>query len=323
MYYKFCLIMLIILIMMSCSESLDPNGPYVEKKLLYGVLSTQTNKQSIILSKSYKASENEPNLNEQWLKECEMMVWFEDYVKIFKPEIVIDEDINGNKTEKIVFTHPNFEVSKGETYEIWARFPDGKQLSAKTTVPNIDKFYIADRTSNDYKQLSSINPNKNKKYYFVWTGTEINTVSYYELNLRYYVIHNNEKTLRKIRIPSHYVKNGNNYIPQYVKPGTINVGVFDVDVLPELLAQIKKSSPPNSNIELKDIFMDLIIYDDELSDYYFSTGNYAGSIPIEVDQPAHNNIKNGVGLFGSIYFRQRAIIFDDIYLRTINLNNIN
>lgn len=309
-----------LLLVLGCSESLEPNGVFREKRILYSVLDPEKNEQIVYLEKSYKNEEEELNDDKAWKYDCEVVIWFKDSVKIFKPEVISIKDSLNNNEKVIAFVHSNFSPEENVEYEISARFPDGKSLTAKTKLPEVSKAFIA-KTKNGEEKIQFLDHGENNQCYFLWGGEELLfNAAYFEMEL-YYELDKSAGTVQmKKRIPAYFELEKNKYVPKYLNPGNYYNAFLNTNLLDRVVSLIKEENEQNTGLKLGDVLLDLIVYDEELSNYYYSTGGYLKDILLAVDQSAHTNVNGGTGIFGS-FTRKRIILrLDENYIKNVRIN---
>lgn len=84
----------------------------------------------------------------------------------------------------------------------------------------------------------------------------------------------------------------------------------------------QKNDSEKKKYTINSIFLELSVFDKNLSTYYFTVGLDDNSFAIGLDEGDYSNIENGFGIFGSFITQEFRISLSKNYVTSLGYNYI-
>lgn len=315
---KFIFTIFILTIFISCDESFSPNAPYEEKYSLNCIIRGDSLFQVATVYKSYDVQNIDPleNTEDPFINGAFLRMWRgNDEIYIFSDSSKERTDTSRYKSDFKYYYIDDFTPNEGDILKIEALLPNGRRLSSNTLVPTevirseSRSDTIVTRTSKGYLSTTWIIENPDQVYLP-------------KLYIEYFK-NENGVNIRKIKIvPWKNVKIDN--ITKYIYPSLSRDYSIDyeIDLIAESMEDISKNDSEKKKYTINSIFLELSVYDKNLSTYYFTVGLDDNSFAIGLDEGDYSNIENGFGIFGSFITQEFRISLSKNYVTSFGYNYI-
>lgn len=305
----FCfLLILISLFNLSCEESFSPKEEFKERYVLYGDFSmlpqVNFNSASVHLFKTYDVEGYNPytNKNNPVISKADVVLSISG--KEYK--MVEDTILSISRYDSIEIAYNpgllRLVAKPNDLVKVTAKLPNGKILSASTTIPSPPNFSYSYQYSNGF--TTNIDRSMwGSSFVISWSKFKEN-LYFPRLVLSYSKKVGQEIVLNRVEkeIPLRFVKKGDKFEPVY--PGYTWETKLDYsfEAIDSTLAQISGSDPEKGNYIIHSFYLRYKIFDEHLAKYFSSTKGFLDEFSIRLDESTYTNVSGGIGVFGSEYF---------------------
>lgn len=284
-------IVIILITGLSCDENINPVGELRETYLLNCILNGNDSSQIAVLTKNFS---EKGSMEISSISGADIRVWFGDSVYVFK-----EEDINGEEFKslpiKSFYRSEPFDLNAfNKEVEIEALLPNGKRLTGISKTPDFVFF-------DDENSVTSI-PNENEFFRMQWKGDEVRQY-FPRLTIFYSTPEQDAGKLLNIEVP--YKMNGET--PIYKQPDNSNALIIEKRALDYAMDQLSINISNKSLITIFDAKLEILAFDENMSNYYISTHKAPDAISVQVDQVDFSNINGGLGVFASMVKVEESI----------------
>ncbi|MBU0473700.1 MAG: DUF4249 domain-containing protein [Bacteroidetes bacterium] len=296
----FISVILIFSIFISCDDSFSPKAPYDERYSLNCIIRGDTSFQVATTYKNYDVSYIDPyeNKEDSFIDGAFIRMWRgNDEISIFKDTTMERTDQSRFKTDIKYYYINGFVPTAGDSLEIEALLPNGRRLRSNTKVPKEVK--RNEIYSDMVLTRSLVNHLRTS-----WEIKNQNLVYLPKLVLCYYEKVNGVNIWKEKIIPWKKLKIDNETKYIYPSPSGDYLIDYDVNIIKEAMEDISKNDSEKGKYTIIYLWLELSIFDENLSTYFFTVGLEDNSLAIGLDEGDYSNIENGFGIFGS-YFTQR------------------
>lgn len=257
-----------------CSDTFSPDGPYKEKLVVFGVLSTRSDTQYVYVRTTYRSPENSGSTH---VEGAQVIIHEADSTFLFRDTALT---INPAATE---YAHVAYRlhVQPGLTYTLSVSSPShgsvashGTGLYRGTLVPEPD-------LSGDL--AARVYPGVNARAFIV------------RLYLEYEVLEDTSWIPMRAEIPVSVHESGELVYPKPVSRDVSRVA-FGIPGYASVVTQLRQRYP-NGRVRLDGTAFVLTQLDDALFAYYSTVNGFPGSGTLRLDEPDYTNIAGGVGIF--------------------------
>lgn len=310
----FILALLISAFLVSCEDSFSPYAPFTADYILNGIIRGDTSYQVITLSKSYQPDGPDPLGYKQdpAITGARIEIYYDNMVFALRDSSITRMDTIHFNTPFSFYYLKDFKPGINKKISIKAFLPDGTSLEASTITPSISfaDFIREDNFGYDFP------PDTGRSLIIRWNDK--GPYSYDpDINLNYKV--DGDSVLHKIALPLRYDERG---APVYSMPERDNFIVIDTSSIGKTLGALVAKYGGKSGIKIKNITMDLLVYDEDLSAYYSSLEFGLNGFTVRIDDPDFTNVKGGLGIFGSYVSTRFTTDIDDQYLKKLGFEKI-
>lgn len=311
-------IILTFIVFISCDDSFSPKAPYEEKYSLNCIIRGDSLIQVATVYKSYDVPNTDPleNTEDPFIDGAFIRMWRgNDEIYIFKDSSMERTDASRYKSDFKYYYINDFAPNEGDILKIEALLPNGRRLSSNTLVPievlrsESRSDTIVTRTSKGYLSTTWIIENPDQVYLP-------------KLYIEYFE-NENGVNIRKIKIvPWKKVKIDN--VTKYIYPSLSRDYSIDyeIDLISESMEDISKNDSEKKKYTINSMFLELSVFDKNLSTYYFTVGLDDNSFAIGLDEGDYSNIENGFGIFGSFITQEFQISLSKNYVTSFGYNYI-
>lgn len=285
--------LLFILTVNSCDDSINPNAPFRERYSLNGIIKSDTSFQIITLSHSYQPEDNNPlsYTEDPAIINAEVNVYYDNKLYRMRDTIITRIDTSHYKGPIHFYYNSELKPGPNKAIEIDAILPNGILLQSESITPDVPYIGFFDIASDKLiPSTTGSNVSINWKY--------IPNVLYdYKLFLKYQI--KGESIIYKKEVPLFYSIENNTSVPVYPIPTSEAKLTLEVETLTEFLNNLPESGKSKKDYLILGIDLDVIVYDEYLSKYYYSVKQGTDGFTVKLDAPDYSNIKGGFGVFGS------------------------
>jgi hypothetical protein len=304
-----------VMINYSCEENFSPKGEFQQKYILNCIIRGDTSLQTATVTKTYNVDGYDPyaNHDDPFLDKAFIRIWVGDSVYFMKDSSIARTDTSRYKGPIHFFYLNNFQPGAINNMDIEAVLPDGKTLSAQTTLPDAVAWNLTniDSTDSNSYRIPSLSND-----YFSFRWYQGSSLGWYLP--RYYIVYtklvNGAEERHEILVPEAYENTGNKIEPVYPSPTknlTLNIQNYSLD---SVFTQISAGDPNKSHYKIYGGVLELLVFDENLSKYYSSTNGFLDDYTIRLDETDFTNVQGGLGIFGSYLKQKRGSKIDADYI---------
>ena len=307
---------IILTIFISCDESFSPKAPYEERYSLNCIVSGDSSFQIATVYKSYEVPNTDAleNTEDPSIDGAFIRMWIgNDEIFIFRDSTMERADTSRYKSDFKYYYINNFDSNDGDILRIEALLPNGKRLSSNTLVPT-------EELRNEGRSDTIVT--SKSKGYMTTTWIIENPDQFYLPKLYIdYLENENGVNIRKMKIipwKKVEIDNATEYIyPSLSKDYSID---YEIDLITEAMEDISKNDPEKNKYTVDSLFLELSVFDKNLSTYYFTVGLEDNSLAIGLDEGDYSNIENGFGIFGSFITQEFRISLSRDFVNSFGYN---
>lgn len=308
---------LILLILSSCDQSLNPKGEYTEKYVLNCVLRGDTSYQVAVLSHSYDVEGFDPYANtvDPAIAGADIRLWYNDSVFVFRDTLVERlGEVRYPDSLKIYYLK-NVNLLFNKSVEIEALLPNGRRLKSSTVT---SKEIIFD-DENSSKVIPAVNT---PLVQVIWN--QDSDVVYYlpKFNVTWYKKVNGQYERHIMEIPLRYDLDGNHYSPVYPRPSFQTAVFYNPEDIKRALESISEGDPEKSNYSVRINNQVVVFGMDQNLGRYYSANLQENNFTVRLDETDYSNIEGGFGVFGSYVLKKYDIRFIPEFLTELGYNPV-
>jgi len=294
---KYILILMLFalaLINYSCDQSINPNAPFRERFILNGIMRSDTSYQIVTLTHSYQPEGYDPKeyVDDPAINNAEVNIYYDNKLYHLRDTVVARKNSSRYGDSVHYYYNPDLKPGPGKVIEIDALLPNGLLLQSESKTPDIPAFGFFDYNSDEL-----IPPAFGTTIKVDWQ--DVADVLYApRLNINYYV-GGGDTTIHHKEVPLFYYSSGGTLNPVYPTPGRKHFIEVDIETIKQALNEIPTEGKTKKQYSIKDMSLEVIVYDEYLSTYYSSIQLGLDGFTVKLDNPDYSNIKGGFGIFGS------------------------
>lgn len=308
------LLVLSVLLIYSCEDTLNPNAPFRARYVLTGVIRSDTSLQVVTVTRSYRPPELNPYSykDDPAITGAEVNMWYRDTLFELRDTVLMREDSSHYTYPVHCYYVNNLRPDPNQYVDVEALLPNGLLLQSFTKTPAVDYSFFNPNSD------QTIPPTHHPSYYFVkWKQLDDELYSP-RIQIVYYVKGNPEE--QTMLVPLRYFqKNGEN-VPIYPRQTNVNEITLSMETINTAMRAIAGSDPAKGNYSIVEMDVQMIVYDPNLSTYYSSMQEATDGFTVRLDQPDYSNVTGGFGLFGSYVRTELKVKFTKEYLKTFGYN---
>ncbi|PKL84033.1 MAG: hypothetical protein CVV24_01880 [Ignavibacteriae bacterium HGW-Ignavibacteriae-3] len=294
----------IIITSLACDDQVNPKTDFRELYALNCVIKGDTSLQVATISRAYDVNGFDPlsNTADPFIKGAKIKLTYHGTGEVFffRDTTLIRTDNSRYTSPMSYYYIKNFRPTYESPVSIEAVLPNGKVLSAKSTVLFISRFAIENRSY-------TIPSTTTGKYLgFSWTAATPSVKDekiYYvpELIIKYAKIQGGTPIELQKKVPLYYISGENGEFPLYpsIQSNITSVN-FDTLTIRRSLEEISAGDANKQNYIIRNAVFRLIITDKNLAVYYAAQKTFLDEFSVRVTQPEFTNINGGLGIFGTL-----------------------
>ena len=288
----------------SCDSSFDPRGPFLDRLVVYGVLTPTNQTHYVRIFSTYNPPGLNPldNTSSNQISSAVVSLAFDTSTLALR-DTVVPRDDPGRYTDSVkAFVASPLSIVRGRTYSLTVNSPVYGILTASTRVPgtgvmdiDIDSRYALTTPSEARADISIfVAPSPSTEGHAVRVFVE------YELPVA------NPGVILTEEIPLEITnyQDCTHFDAEYPHVrrrelvGGRELWTFRLENYRRALIRILKIHE-GVVIDFRRVYVELVQADEHLYKYYSLVNGFQDQFTIRVDQPNYTNINGGLGLFGS------------------------
>lgn len=280
-------------LVISCDNNFSPYSDFEKKYVINCILNPNDSIQTLVLMENVQPNDQNVdniNFNSMIVDDAIIRIWYNDEVIRFK------QSKGANKIPEVkegYYYVKNLPIIKGTKYQLEAVVNNIQKIKSELVVP--DSLQLNLNNTSPQVPAESHQPGGSKSISIAW-----NYDNRYNLStIKFYLFYKNVDTeeFGKKEIPHNLIIKDNKMVPLYEKPkrtGVINLPLTTFD---KFFEEWEKEIFV-SKYRLLGLGFEIIVYDQNLTEYYFSIANHKESVSVVIDDYNTSLIKGGYGLFG-------------------------
>jgi hypothetical protein len=220
------------------------------------------------------------------------------------------------RTQQWVYTNSISTLKFDAAVSITAKLPNGKILTAHTTVPGQRNFVSNYEFGTGL--TSPINREPGKPNWIIsWENNDDIEVHLYvpRLTISYTKMVGENEIAGSVPVPLRYVSSPGGTIPYFPSMSPQKQCAFEFAALDSAMANIASGEPDKSKFGVHSARFEFIEYDMPLSKYFASINGSLDQYSIRTDESVYSNINGGIGVLGSYVVRWVDFMFDERYVQ--------
>lgn len=291
---KILILLFIGFLIISCDNEIEPYSDYQQNIVVYGILSLDTNFQSIAVLKNYSLEEyNNPTITNE-IEGAKVRVYNDTENYTFVQTKKERKDKDRYKTEMVYYTNSNFKPNEGTTYNLLVELPDGKKLKSSLITPRGQLYYT---------KFEPIIPTNTVELVYNLSynlSTSITSyITYSRLYLHYNYKENNVFKRKVVEIPSKVISSGSEKSYYFAPPDVYPFAYFDNAAVKYVLSNLNKADTTHANYQLIGPELKFFIMEKNLGRFVLTNTSSPQGLSVILDTYDYSNIEGGLGVFGS------------------------
>jgi hypothetical protein len=263
-----------------CTESFDPNGPYTDRLVVYGVFTAQSDTQFV---RVYRTSPQPGSPAGTEVLDAHVVVTQGARTFPFRDTTVVDSQAAPSPARLRAHVAYGLRLEAGQRYTLTVQSPSVGNASAQATALYRGSLITETNVRGDIAVRVTLG--ENARAYIVRM--------YLDYRIR------PDTTTQRIEIPERIIPpTGEKIYPRPISRALTNVG-FTSGALSAIVSELRQQHPGNTILPLRTVFV-LTQLDESLYAYYSTANHFPGSGTIRLDEPDFTNIQGGLGVFGML-----------------------
>lgn len=294
----------------SCNDTISPNAPFRERFILNGLMRGDTTYQVVTLTHSYRPDGLDPlsYKTDPALDDAEVNIYYKNQLYHMRDTTVARTDTSRYTDSLHYYYNAQLKPDANEDIEIEALLKAGYLLKAITKTPDT-KYSFFDLGNSD--RIIPPNPEATRVRL---TWKNLGLVYEPRIFIQYSI--KGDTTQYTKSVPLYYI-NGS---PSYPVQSRINYVYLDLSTIKRVLDEIQPDLKSRANYSIVNMHIQLLVYDENLSNYYSSIKQGLDGFTIKLDTPDYTNIQGGYGIFASYSNVEYKFFFDQKYLQSFGYN---
>ncbi|MBT8377916.1 MAG: DUF4249 family protein [Ignavibacteria bacterium] len=293
-YCKLIVLILLFVLVLSCDESFNPYGDFVERYAFNCILKSDENLQTATLFRSYRPDGFDPftYTTDPSVFNADIRIWYDDSVFVFKDTSVVRQDTSRYKTPFSFYYNNQFQIGNRKTVELEVLLPNGRRLRSSSFTPS--KIDFEDRSD-------VLVPSGNNNFIqIIWTSFDDGMFFLPKMTIRYNQNVNGRIEEKTKLVPLRYLSQGGESVPVFPTANASLTVVYNINAITRALDEISEGDPLKQNYSIyENLSFSVTAYDLPTTKYISSTGGSIDDLTVSVDVADYTNIEGGFGLFGS------------------------
>jgi hypothetical protein len=292
-----------LLFIWGCEESFSPKTDFSEDYVLYGIINGDTTYQSFFLSRTYDVPGYDPfsNSEDPFFTDAVIKIFYEgEVIEMRDTSVERNEDDRYSPPFSFYYTDA-FKPDPGKEIRVVAELGNGHILEGSTTTPRSN--YVQFLVGSD-----RLVPEEDGFIDIEWKlpdSNELTQIYLPQLKIRYYKFDEGPDQIYEIEVPVNYIVSEGGYVPNYPTPTALTTLRYEMAAFDRTMSLISEGDSNKYNYTIMDASFELLLMDDNLIPYYYSTETFLDGYTIILDELEYSNIEGGLGLIGS-FFQEKS-----------------
>jgi len=305
----------------SCDDAFDPHGEFVERPVLYCVMKAPAfglSYQRAMLTRTVPGREmlvSPDGFSSPFISGAQIIL------RAGNQDIVLQESLDtlhmGTPEQliQLMYEAPAVPLRPTDGVTIQALLPDGRILSASTTVPSYLYFELSYHFPHGF--TTDINPlTRGTVWTFRWKAPN-GVLHFPELSLIYRVLRTDSSTTYRMhRIPQQFLSVSGAEIPAYPQPTYEQSCGFEFAAIDSVFARLGREEGDYLQLAIQSLRISVVTFDVHLARFYTSVHGTLDPYSIRIDQTLYSNINGGIGIFGTYVESTLEIDVDQQYVES-------
>ncbi len=267
----------------ACKESFEPNGPYTDRLIVYGVFTAQSDTQFVRVYRTYPHPGSAASTE---VLDAQVIVMQGANTFPFRDTTVVDSQATPSPVRLKAYVAYGLRLQAGQQYTLMVTSPSIGNASARATALYRGSLITETNVRGDITVRVTLGENARAFLVRMYLDYRIRLDSITQVE-------------RRVEIPERILPNtGERVYPRPVSREYTSVG-FTSGTLGVILAELRRTNPGKPILPLKTVFV-LTQLDESLYAYYSTANHFPGSGTIRLDEPDFTNIEGGLGVFGML-----------------------
>lgn len=263
-----------------CKESFDPNGPYTDRLVVYGVFTSQSDTQFVRVYRTFPQPGSTVSTD---VLDASVIVTQGATTFSFRDTTVVDSLAGPSPVRLRAHVAYGMRLEAGQRYTLTVRSPSVGNASAHATALYRGSLITETNVRGDITVRVTLG--ENARAYIVRM--------YLDYRIR------PDTSTHRIEIPERiFTPTGEKIYPRPIAREFTSVG-FTSAALSAIVSELRRQHPGNTILPLRTVFI-LTQLDESLYAYYSTANHFPGSGTIRLDEPDFTNIQGGFGVFGML-----------------------
>jgi hypothetical protein len=305
----------------SCDDAFDPHGEFVERPVLYCVMKAPAfglSYQRAMLTRTVPGREmlvSPDGFSSPFISGAQIIL------RAGIQDIVLQESLDtlhiGTPEQliQLMYEAPAVPLRPTDGISIQALLPDGRILSASTTVPSYLYFELSYQFPHGF--TTDVNPlTRGTVWTFRWNAPN-GMLHFPELSLIYRVLRTDSSTAYRMhRIPQQFLSVSGSEIPAYPQPTYEQSCGFEFAAIDSVFARLGREEGEYLQLAIQSMRFSVVTFDVHLGRFYTSVHGTLDPYSIRIDQTLYSNINGGIGIFGTYVESTLEIDVDQQYIES-------
>ncbi|HTY38156.1 MAG TPA: hypothetical protein VMH23_13655 [Bacteroidota bacterium] len=225
-------------------------------------------------------------------------------------------DTTRYQTKQWVYSKSVSIITPDAPVSITAKLPNGKVLSARTTIPSSRTFTSNYDFSAGLTSPFTLQPGK-PNWLISWYNPDDIEVHLFvpRLTITYTKLVGSDEVTGTVSVPSRYIPSASGSIPYYPSLTTDEQCTFEFATLDSAMAWIAAGDPDKVSYGVHSARLEVIEYDLPLTKYFSSINGSLDQFSVRTDESVYSNVSGGIGIFGSYVIQWIDYTFDPRYVQ--------
>ena len=265
-------------VLWGCNDAFNPNGPYKQKLVVYGVFSSKTDTQYVRVYSTYPSSGLSPAAG---VTDARVTITQGTSILQFRDTTLQAIDPSGAQIPLRLFVVYTFRPVPGVNYNLGVVSPT--QGSVRSSAFGLYKGRMFTQSNPQGDIIVQITPGANVRAFIV----------------RMYLVFSARVgsvwEIKRVEVPRLVTEAGQFLYPKPVQSDITTAG-FSFRAYAALVTSLRSQYP--GGVQLSRITFVLTEFDEPLYAYYSTANGFPDSGTLRLDEPDYTNIEGGLGVFG-------------------------
>ncbi len=266
------------LMLSGCNNEFNPNGPYKQKLVVYGVFSSRTDTQYVRVYTTYPS----PGLSaEAGVTDVRVTVAQDANTTVFRDTTIQIVNSSGVRVPLRLFVSYAFRPAPGVNYDLSVVSPTVGNVRSRAFGLYKGRMFTLSNPQGDI--IVQVTPGANVRAFIV------------RMYLVFSVRVGSTWEVKRVEVPNLVTASGEFLYPRPVQSDLTTAG-FSFQAYAGLITSLRSQYP--AGVQLSRTVFVLTEFDEPLYAYYSTANGFPDSGTLRLDEPDYTNIQGGLGVFG-------------------------